>query len=375
MKIKIVKISDIMPYENNPRINEAAVLPVANSIREFGFKQPIVVDKHNVIIAGHTRYKAAILLGQEKVPCVVASDLTEDQIKAYRIADNKTGELAEWDFTILDMELATIELDMSQFGLELKLLEEEPPEPEAIEPAEVEAHLMKCLQDVELLAVQFSGGKDSVAVLNWVKTVNSTLNKEMIALFIETGAEYPCVTAHVIDVCKRMNVPLKILNPRRHILQHYAEKKVFPNVLFRECMHEFIHETTDIYLVGQQKSFALIRGGRKDQQTKNSKSRTVTEKAYKGTTFNIIAPYYALSKEQYEAELEKVRDFMWSGYEKGFIRTACWMCPFQTDQQFEALKNNYPVLWDKMKEYINEWEFTEVKGCAYRKRLNKHKVK
>jgi len=228
---------------------------------------------------------------------------------------------------------------------------------------------------VELLAVQFSGGKDSVAVLNWVKTVNKTLNKEMVALFVETGAEYPCVTAHVIDVCKRMGVPLKILNPRRHILQHYAEKEKFPNSIFRECMHEFIHETTDKFLLEQKKTFVLLRGGRNEQRVKSRKCQTSIEKTVKHVTFKIIAPFYSLTKEQYEEELKKVSAFMWSGYEKGFVRTACWMCPFQTDQQFEALQKHYPVLWEKMKHYIQTWEYPEVKGCAYKKRLNKYKEK
>jgi len=375
MRIKHKKLTDLIPYAHNPRINDGAVEAVANSIREFGFLVPIVIDKSNTIVAGHTRYKAAMLLGLTEVPTVDAGNLTDQQIQAFRLADNKTTELAEWDFDKLKIELdALADFDMEQFGFEWEELQEEAtPELEPVEPAEVEKHLMKHLQDVEVLAVQFSGGKDSVAVLNWVKTVNSTLNKEMVALFVETGAEYPCVTAHVVDVCKRMGVPLKILNPRRHLLQHYAEKEKFPNVLFRECMHEFIHETTDIYLHGLQKTVALIRGGRKDPQTKNSKSRTVTEKTYKDMTFNIIAPFYAMSKENYAAELEKVKDFMWSGYEKRFVRTACWMCPFQTDQQFEALKKNYPVLWENMVTYIKTWEFTEVKGCAYRKRLDKYK--
>ena len=117
MKIENKKLTDITPYENNPRRNDAAVEYVANSIREFGFKQPIVIDKDGVIVAGHTRYKAAQKLGLDEVPCVMADDLTPEQVKAYRLADNKVAELASWDFEILESELLDIEdIDMDMFG-------------------------------------------------------------------------------------------------------------------------------------------------------------------------------------------------------------------------------------------------------------------
>ena len=117
MQIKEMKTSELIPYENNPRKNDAAVEKVAASIREFGFKVPIVIDRNNVIAAGHTRLKAAELLGLETVPVIMADDLTDEQIKAFRLADNKTGELAEWDFARLKEELEKIqEIDMDEFG-------------------------------------------------------------------------------------------------------------------------------------------------------------------------------------------------------------------------------------------------------------------
>lgn len=126
MQITRKNVSDLKEYENNPRENNHAVEAVANSIREFGFKVPIIVDENNIIIAGHTRYKAAISLGLEEVPCIVASDLTPEQVKAFRLADNKVGEIATWDLEKLRLELENIEgLDMSLFGFEI---EDEPEE-------------------------------------------------------------------------------------------------------------------------------------------------------------------------------------------------------------------------------------------------------
>ena len=119
-RIKIVYklLDELIPDENNPRRNDDAVPAVMESIREFGFRVPIVVDNDNIIRAGHTRYKAAKLLGEVKVPCVVASDLDEKQIKAFQLADNKTGELVTWDNALLNMEMSELAglFDMSLFG-------------------------------------------------------------------------------------------------------------------------------------------------------------------------------------------------------------------------------------------------------------------
>jgi DNA modification methylase len=116
------KVIQLNEYENNPRHNEEAIEAVANSIKSFGFKVPIVITSEHVIIAGHTRLKAAISLDLKEVPCIIADDLSEDQIKAFRLADNKTAELATWDFSKLEDELIDIDMDMLQFGF--KELEE-----------------------------------------------------------------------------------------------------------------------------------------------------------------------------------------------------------------------------------------------------------
>lgn len=119
MKIINMRLVDLKPYVNNPRNNDNAVQYVRNSIEEFGFRVPLVIDKDNVIVCGHTRYKAAVQMGLEEVPCILAADLTEDQIKAFRLADNKTQELAEWDWNKIGIELDSITgIDMSRMGFE-----------------------------------------------------------------------------------------------------------------------------------------------------------------------------------------------------------------------------------------------------------------
>lgn len=119
IKVTQKSIADLIPYSRNPRRNDEAVPMVMNSIKEFGFKVPIVVDKNNIIVCGHTRFKAALKLGLETVPCIVADDLSDEQIKAFRLADNKVSEKAEWDFEILSGELDDIiNIDMDSFGFE-----------------------------------------------------------------------------------------------------------------------------------------------------------------------------------------------------------------------------------------------------------------
>jgi len=118
MKIEQWDIDRIKPYDKNPRRNDRAVEAVAKSIREFGFRQPIVVDKDGVIVVGHTRYKAALKLGLKTVPVHVAAELTPQQARAYRLADNRTAETAEWDVDLLPIELGELRGD----GVDLKLL-------------------------------------------------------------------------------------------------------------------------------------------------------------------------------------------------------------------------------------------------------------
>lgn len=121
MKINDIEISKLKEYENNPRNNDSAVDAVADSIKEFGFKVPVIIDSDYVIVCGHTRVKAARRLGLNTVPCIIADDLTPEQIKAFRLADNKVSEFAKWDFNALEKELAELEyidFDMCRFGFE-----------------------------------------------------------------------------------------------------------------------------------------------------------------------------------------------------------------------------------------------------------------
>ena len=129
MNIIEKRVKDLKPYEKNPRLNDDAVKYVAESISQFGFRVPIVIDENNNIVCGHTRWKACKKLKIDTVPCVVADDLTEEQIRAYRLADNRVAEKAEWDLALLDTELAEIEtIDMTLLGFDENVGGAEPPQ-------------------------------------------------------------------------------------------------------------------------------------------------------------------------------------------------------------------------------------------------------
>lgn len=172
MEVVNLNIDELKPYKNNPRFNDQAVEAVMKSIKEFGFKVPIVVDKNNIIVAGHTRYKASKRLGLKEVPCVIADDLTDEQIKAFRLADNKVSELAEWDNDLLNLELSELNLDMEQFGF---LPEIEEPDEKKEKERTYERMEIKAFEHHDYLVFVFDNQMDfmQMAQMFGIKKVDS----------------------------------------------------------------------------------------------------------------------------------------------------------------------------------------------------------
>jgi hypothetical protein len=166
MKIVELELSKLKPYERNPRINDGSVEQVANSIKEFGFKVPIVIDSKNVIVTGHTRYKAANMLGLKTVPCVIADDLTEQQIKAFRLADNKAGENSMWDESLLELEMFDItDIDLSSFGFDLgEMVEEDRKEDE--QKQRFEKMQLKAFEHYDYVVFVFNNTMDWLNIVN-----------------------------------------------------------------------------------------------------------------------------------------------------------------------------------------------------------------
>lgn len=197
MKVIDVDIDKVVPYENNPRNNLDAIDKVAESLKAFGWQQPIVVDRDYIVIVGHTRLLAAKQLGYEKVPVVVADKLKDEQVKAYRLADNKVSEFSVWDSTALDEELdAILNIDMSDFGFNLSL-DEVLPEIEDETPPEVN-FTEELLEENNYIVLKFDNSVDwlqaqTVFGLETVKALHSKPNFEAKG------------TGRVIDGAKAIN--------------------------------------------------------------------------------------------------------------------------------------------------------------------------
>ena len=177
MQIIEMAVKDLKPYEKNPRKNDEAVKYVAESIRRFGFNVPIVIDKDNTIVCGHTRWKASKQLKLKTVPCIMKDDLTDEQIRAYRLADNRVAEKAEWDLELLDTELAEIEtIDMTLLGFDLN---DDKPAEDIIEPTEKEINGYQYVH--YMVTVDINHHDKIIGLINQLKEiegveVESTLN-------------------------------------------------------------------------------------------------------------------------------------------------------------------------------------------------------
>lgn len=165
--IKIVEknVDELIPYENNARFNDEAVEFVANSIKEFGMKNPILVDKNMVIIAGHTRLKALKKLGWEKAPVIIAEDLDEEQVKALRLADNKAGEIAQWDEDLLAIEMQNIKnIDMDKFGFELQKMLDEAMAKDNVQERKLKKMELKAFEHYDYLVFVFDNQHDFIGM-------------------------------------------------------------------------------------------------------------------------------------------------------------------------------------------------------------------
>lgn len=380
-------IEELKEYEGNPRsIPDTAINAVADSIREFGFRQPVVVDAEGVLVCGHTRILAARKLGLTKVPVHVAKDLSPEQIRALRIADNQTGTLADWDFELLPLEIAALQdLDYDLFHLGFdeetlaKYLEDakgggdEDAEVEATELESVKPEALSLIEECDRVVLQFSGGKDSTVALNWARGVCEKLGKPLECVFVETGSEFPDLTAHILRVCERLKVKLILLRPRQNILEYYYQRKQWPDSLYRDCLHKFINDPVNRHIRQYEgENVICVRGGRSDQKTGNSKSNVYQEVKDGERVVKLLNPFFGVDKDEYEKALADVKPLLWAGYDLGFVRTACWCCPFQKHEQWDCLKKHYPLLWEEMRLLAKKLEYKKYKGDNTRVRFQEY---
>ena len=266
MEILNKKIDEIIPYENNPRNNDEAVDYVAKSIQEFGFKVPIVIDKNNVIVTGHTRLKASKKLGLEEVPCILADDLTDEQIKAFRLADNKVSEYATWNDELLDIQLDDLDIDMSDFGFDIDMDEEETEIIEDEDFKENERHRTNDAYNLDLVDIENSSNDfwqmpiikndnfipSDLIGFNYAKTSENKKTGIHFYLddyqfervwnnpdeYIDILKQYECILSPDFSLYLDMPMPMKIWNiyRSRQIGQYYQSHgiKVIPTLSWAE---------------------------------------------------------------------------------------------------------------------------------------------
>ncbi len=276
----------------------------------------------------------------------------------YEFANEKGFEVDMSELSGVDFGDITIEGYLADF-MRVK------PEEKALSPEEQEkiaigADEMQFLDRFNYFIIEFSGGRDSSLAM--LKTLPYLRGKQFEAVYVETGAEFPSVTYHVISFCKNHGVPLRILTPKQHILQYYMEKECFPDSIYRDCQHKFIVDTVDRYvneLKARGLEVLIIRGGRKSQKTRLSHS----DKFQVLDGKQIYNPIFDLDKETYNREIAGVP--LWPGYAAGFDRTACWFCPFQKKTQWEAMKKAYPFLWEALRDMCGRLHFPKHKGDHY----------
>lgn len=261
MQIIDKNIKDLIPYEKNPRNNKEAVEYVAQSIKEFGFKVPIIIDSNNVIVAGHTRLIAAKKLKMKTVPCIVADDLSREQIKAFRLADNKVAEFSQWDFDLLDEELEDIfDIDMSEFGFDMPEEKEEPEEKEPNERARTNS-----AYNLDLIDLQNCEGFYQIPIIKCdnyipkkIKSFNYALSSNdkdfgihfyiddyqferlwnSPEAYIDTLLEYDCIFSPDFSLYKEMPRAMKLWNIyRSRMLGNFYQGcgcKVIPTISWCE---------------------------------------------------------------------------------------------------------------------------------------------
>lgn len=325
------------------------------------------------IAAGHTRYKAALSLGMETVPVLYASDLTPEQVAAFRLADNRVGELAQWDEERLAAELDGIgSIDMEQFGFDPS----EWPDYDGIggdadelpDASIEEIDLDEAASEAEHVYWSFSGGRDSTLALMATYKTFERQGKTCKVLYVDGGCEFPDVEAHVRRVCRSLGADLAVIRPDCNFLTEYVDRGRFPSPVFMDCVEKLVNRPIDEYIKGEigDAPYILVRGGKASQKT--SRSNTARLQRVKGKpNMTIYNPAYDYDAKQLEVDVP-----MWRGYEEGFDRTACWCCPFQKKKQWDALKRCYPLLWEELRSIFETTAFPLIDGDHHPKYVREY---
>lgn len=401
-QLTLMPIDDLVPYANNARVHDKKqIAQLRASLREFGFVTPVLIDFDNNIIAGHGRVEAARAEGMTEVPCVLVSNLTEAQRKAYILADNRLSETSVWDTEMLQIELEG--LDAMQFdtgiigfdvadvrAIDVSGYTRAAPgqgcksgDPDAVIPdaaRKLKPYGHRHLDDAEMEALReradradhlfysYSGGRDSTRALVMTYETVKNSGKSVEVLYVDNGYELPDLKCHIQRVCDQLGAPLRILHSDIDYLTYYKDKSRLPDSIHRDCIELTINRPMDRYIaetVGDD-DYVLVRGGKAKQRTALSGTQlyqTVDAKPH----MIIWNPLFEMDEDDLNVNIPE-----WIGYQLGFDRTACWCCPFQKPAQWETLKKYYPLLHDELRHIFETIPFTRHPGDGYLKYIDQY---
>lgn len=378
MEIIYRLIDELKPFQKNPNKHPTKQLErLEESLKTFGWTNPILISQDNMIVAGHARYEVAKKLGFTKVPTIYL-DLPYEKAVAYVLADNQLARLAEPDLKyeaeILNMINEQPDITLEAVGyddLEMEALLKEiqkhdniykPGEGNGTTVEEFTGDEQKALyaddEAKELfktrstLLYTYSGGMDSSFALLW--GLRNFPDKKHVPIFSDTGYEFPGMVAHIHAVSEHLGVEAVIVHPKIDIFSYWQEKGRFFNMIVPECQSNLIYEPIDEYVQTYDPEDVIILSGSRGDQVRrlSKKSKTSGSMNPKMKDYQYYHPCFDIT---YEVEYKTVMDSgipIWEGYSMGFKRSACWCCPGQSSQQAYALQKNYPGLAN----VIRRWE-------------------
>jgi len=381
---KYLPIDQIKNFQGDLKTIDRHELEKAKgSIKKYGFSFPVfvwrkyILDGHQRILATRGLLKQGYKIDDIPVVEIQATNRKEAAEKLLLVNSRYAkitkkglaGFIEDFEIEIADIagNIEFTEKNLDEFLAELmKEEEKEDPAENEIETLKPDKIISREIESADKIIYQFSGGRDSTLAV--LKTLDLVKDKEPEACFVDTGAEFPDILYFVFKFCEKQDLKLNILHPKRNFFELFAGKKTFPDPVYRNCIQPLINDPVDD-VVYQHDNALVIRGGRKTQKTSTSKSNIIN-KFERKKTIKILNPLFVMTDEEYKEDVQNMHK--WAGYDKGFVRTACWCCPFQTAVQWESVKKYYPMLWDEMREMAKSWAFKEYIGDGNIKRFRKY---
>lgn len=380
LRIKTLKVEDLLPADYNPRVDlkpgDKVYEQLKRSIEEFGYVEPIVWNEvSKQVVGGHQRLKILKDMGVKEVRVSVVH-LDENEEKALNVALNKiTGDwdTGKLDELIKDLDAAGFDVDLTGFSMsELDSLvakatasEKAEKKPLPIrEQFEIPEEVWEELED-RAIYFAFSGGRDSSLAAYLVIPELIKRGIDFHLCWVDTGVEIPSVNEYAARFASHFGKKLTVLKSKADFFAHYQAKECFPSPIHRDCIQTLIAEPLDAFglQIGGSRGkdgYIEIRGGRSKQSTNKAKKKGIDKTLYTlGKGVMLYQPLYTMTQEAYDGYMAKLEEDIgiWVGYSLGFERTACWCCPFHGRKQYEALKENLPMLWDVLKVKAKEWKF------------------